>query len=89
MEERRGWTQSIVRVEWYERWTPADELREHGEDQGFDRIAVGGLVLDEEDYGTTLADLIRDLLGDDVDEVWVHDDNGVRHFDRTDAEGAP
>lgn len=70
-----------VQVKSYEGWTAHDELREYGEDCGFSRIAVGGRVLDEEEYDIPLAELFREELGlSEEDGVFVEDANGVRYF---------
>ena len=68
-------------VRYYKGWTARDELREYGEDRGFSRVAVGGRVLDEEEYDIPLAELFREELGlSEEDEVFVADANGVRYF---------
>ena len=70
-----------VQVKHYKGWTARDELREYGEDRGFSRVAVGGRVLDEEEYDIPLAELFREELGlSEEDEVFVTDANGVRDF---------
>lgn len=70
-----------VQVKRYKGWTANDELRAYGGDSGFSRIAVGGRVLDEEEYDIPLAELFWEELGlSEEDEVFVADANGVRYF---------
>ncbi|MGM8838417.1 hypothetical protein [Thermus sp. 93170] len=70
-----------VQVKHYKWWTARDELRVYGEDCGFSRVAVGGRVLDGEEYDISLAELFREELGlSEEDEVFVTDANGVRDF---------